>query len=474
MGHVEPATPMLRRLTSIFKTPTTLREALDYDYPRDQIQQIDLSRHLSDDLVELVADHFGESVEALLSRIAKRLKLPYMLVIPPITQSLVEKTGHTFDVLYDKGIAPVIDSSSPTGYALAISSPDNIARKDYESAQVKLYLTLAKTVADAWSEFDSRQRSFQKPVPISGSLDRVFAVVERLALQAHSCGGREIFLGHPEENTYLFLVGSKRYKGSLHPSIYNSLVKHFDVDRFRMPIPSSNKYLNKVFASVTHDTQRPVIFVSWEAFQLEPQTAHGPLPEESCIESTPFLKQEPLDSEIEATTQMSLATIATDQSDRAAHDTGEVDFEVAEIENQHVNQNSESLATAPRVLVIDDDNRFISIVSKLLSNNSLDVLSSMNPQEALEQLQSESVAPDLVVCDVHMPQLDGTQMLRALKGSLPLLPVLMLTSDNDAGLQAELASLGCDAFVNKQEDPRVLVAWCKNLCTKHHAATNSE
>jgi DNA-binding NarL/FixJ family response regulator len=80
------------------------------------------------------------------------------------------------------------------------------------------------------------------------------------------------------------------------------------------------------------------------------------------------------------------------------------------------------------------------------------------------------MAPQLIICDIHMPGMDGLTFLEKLYSRHKVAPVLVLTSDEDRTLEARLALLGVEAFVRKNEDPRVLLAWCKNLLKRAETA----
>ncbi|MCB0325657.1 MAG: response regulator, partial [Bdellovibrionales bacterium] len=68
--------------------------------------------------------------------------------------------------------------------------------------------------------------------------------------------------------------------------------------------------------------------------------------------------------------------------------------------------------------------------------------------------------------DVHMPEMDGGAFLEAVRRRVRGIPILMLTSDEDEQLEAELVAAGADAFVRKHDDVRVLLAWCSNLAAR--------
>ena len=62
----------------------------------------------------------------------------------------------------------------------------------------------------------------------------------------------------------------------------------------------------------------------------------------------------------------------------------------------------------PKVLVVDDSLSVRKVVQRALESKRIEVLSAASGSEALEQIARE--APDLIVCDVIMPDMDGYQI----------------------------------------------------------------
>jgi two-component system, OmpR family, response regulator len=101
----------------------------------------------------------------------------------------------------------------------------------------------------------------------------------------------------------------------------------------------------------------------------------------------------------------------------------------------------------PRVLVVDDEANICALLSETLRLTGFDVRAATNGRQAL--LMAEEFAPDLVVLDVMMPDLDGFQVAARLQGMATPVPVLFLTA-RDA-LQDRISGLtvGADDYVTK-------------------------
>lgn len=120
------------------------------------------------------------------------------------------------------------------------------------------------------------------------------------------------------------------------------------------------------------------------------------------------------------------------------------------------------------VLVVDDNQTLASVLERFLGRQGLKAVLADNGEKALAMLQSGAVRPAAIVSDLHMPRMDGAEMLRAIR-SMPEfadIPVVMLTSDNEMETEVALLESGADAFVAKNEDPRILCAHVKRLVSR--------
>lgn len=116
------------------------------------------------------------------------------------------------------------------------------------------------------------------------------------------------------------------------------------------------------------------------------------------------------------------------------------------------------------VLVVDDNPMFCRVLERLLSREGVNPYFADNGVMALEKLEG-GVLPKVIICDLHMPVMNGRELLARLKGEprWKAIPVIMLTSDDDVDAELQLLNSGADAFVSKGKDPRVLTAQVQRL-----------
>lgn len=109
---------------------------------------------------------------------------------------------------------------------------------------------------------------------------------------------------------------------------------------------------------------------------------------------------------------------------------------------------------APHLLVIDDDQRIRSLVSRYLADNGFRVDVAANAAEARALLAS--LAYDLLILDVMMPGENGLDLLKSLRASMDV-PILMLTARIEIEHRIRGFEGGADDYLGKPFEPRELV-----------------
>lgn len=103
----------------------------------------------------------------------------------------------------------------------------------------------------------------------------------------------------------------------------------------------------------------------------------------------------------------------------------------------------------PKVLVVDDSLSVRKVVQRALESKRIEVLSAASGGEALEQIGRE--APDLIVCDVIMPDMDGYQICDFVKKhpTLGRTPVLLISGIVNSTVLERAAKVGSDDVMRK-------------------------
>ena len=119
-------------------------------------------------------------------------------------------------------------------------------------------------------------------------------------------------------------------------------------------------------------------------------------------------------------------------------------------------------ANKPTILVIDDNNDIRQYEHTLLQYDYI-VLEAADGKEGLDVAKKE--VPDLVICDVMMPVMDGLEFTQNLKTHTATshIPVIMLTAKNLEEHRAEGYEHGADSYITKPFHSKVLLARIENL-----------
>ena len=108
-----------------------------------------------------------------------------------------------------------------------------------------------------------------------------------------------------------------------------------------------------------------------------------------------------------------------------------------------------------KILLVDDDPRLRELVGLALERAGFAVITAADGQLALTHAARE--APDLIVLDVGLPELDGFEVCRRIRTRSDV-PILFLTARDDEIDRVLGLELGADDYVTKPFSPRELVA----------------
>ncbi len=120
-----------------------------------------------------------------------------------------------------------------------------------------------------------------------------------------------------------------------------------------------------------------------------------------------------------------------------------------------------------KILVIDDEPDILLVIKVRLSARGYTIFYAANGKEGLEVVKTES--PDLIICDVLMPVMDGFAFYKELKKNPATvdIPVLILTARGR--MEDSFRVVGVDDFLDKNFEPKELVAKVEQLLTRTRA-----
>jgi DNA-binding response OmpR family regulator len=112
------------------------------------------------------------------------------------------------------------------------------------------------------------------------------------------------------------------------------------------------------------------------------------------------------------------------------------------------------------ILVIDDEENILELVSFYLEDAGFKVIESQDGEQGLEKLRTH--LPDLVILDLMLPDIDGRDVCREIRRTSHI-PILVLTARDSGFDKVLLLELGADDYLVKPFDPKELVARVRAL-----------
>ena len=123
-----------------------------------------------------------------------------------------------------------------------------------------------------------------------------------------------------------------------------------------------------------------------------------------------------------------------------------------------------------KILVIDDDSAVTDLLSLLLRSQGFEVSATTNSTDGLGQIRED--APDVVVLDLMMPEMDGWQICKAVR-EFSQVPIIILSALNDPSMIASVLDAGADDYLTKPTPSRVLIAHINRLVHRTGTVSSS-
>jgi two-component system, OmpR family, response regulator VicR len=114
------------------------------------------------------------------------------------------------------------------------------------------------------------------------------------------------------------------------------------------------------------------------------------------------------------------------------------------------------------ILIAEDDAVLRSLYEKKFSVEGYEVRTAQDGEQALAEIRKQK--PDLLICDIHMPKVDGFQVLKEFPRDKRDFPIIMLTNFDQGDFKLRAQELGADDyFVKKDMTIRSLVEMVEKL-----------
>lgn len=178
---------------------------------------------------------------------------------------------------------------------------------------------------------------------------------------------------------------------------------------------------------------------------------HGSISVKSELQKgTTFIIVLPIDKKSYAETELSSAKFYVTDENSVSADTG-LEESDEEIKQEDIN-----------LLLVEDNEDLLYTVKNILQRRYR-VLTATDGQIAINVLKNNDI--DIVISDVMMPNMDGLELCRSIKGNIETshIPVLLLTAKNSVEDRVECYNAGADGYISKPFNTKVLEARINNF-----------
>jgi CheY-like chemotaxis protein len=100
-----------------------------------------------------------------------------------------------------------------------------------------------------------------------------------------------------------------------------------------------------------------------------------------------------------------------------------------------------------KLLVVDDESDICEFLKAFFEEREFEVWTANSGEEAIQEVKK--IKPQLVLLDVHMPGMDGMNVLRQIKQNYPAIKVIMVTALETREKIEEAMRLGADNYITK-------------------------
>ncbi len=115
------------------------------------------------------------------------------------------------------------------------------------------------------------------------------------------------------------------------------------------------------------------------------------------------------------------------------------------------------------ILVVDDEEDVVEVVSHFLSQEGYNVLKAYDGEDAIRTADRNASDLDLIVLDIMLPGLDGYEVCKKLRSRVETetIPIIFLSAKDEEEDQIKGLMIGADDYLTKPVSPQVITAHCK-------------
>ncbi len=125
-----------------------------------------------------------------------------------------------------------------------------------------------------------------------------------------------------------------------------------------------------------------------------------------------------------------------------------------------------------KVLVAEDDVDIIALLRLYLENANYEVVSAEDGKTALDKMEKER--PDLFICDIMMPKMNGYEVIKAVRDKGNNIPILVLSAKNQDSDRILGLDIGADDYMIKPFNPLEIVARANSLLRRFYKFGSSD
>ena len=117
----------------------------------------------------------------------------------------------------------------------------------------------------------------------------------------------------------------------------------------------------------------------------------------------------------------------------------------------------------PKILLVEDDSLNLDMICRCIQREGFEVITAIDGPSGLAKARSER--PSLILMDLSLPEIDGWEITRRLKGDAETagIPIIALTAHTMEGDREKALAAGCDDYASKPVDIPTLLEQIRKL-----------